>query len=106
MATTKEVTPKHLIPKEPTQVLIRPLISEKSTRLQHSRNTYTFVIAPDASKIDVKAAIEKLYKVKVADVRTMIRKGKARKTKVGYVMRSDVKRALVVLEGETKIDLY
>jgi len=90
----------------PTEVIIKPLITEKSNHQSQTRNTYSFHVAGKASKLDIKKAVEELYNVKVADVRTMVRKGKARKTKVGYVMRSDVKRALVVLEGEAKIDLY
>jgi large subunit ribosomal protein L23 len=87
-------------------VIIRPLLSEKSNRLQHSRNTYTFVVSPDAAKPDIKAAIEKLYSVKVADVRTIVRKGKARRNKVGYIYATNVKRALVTLEPENKIELF
>jgi large subunit ribosomal protein L23 len=47
-----------------------------------------------------------LYNVKVADVRTLTRKGKARRTKVGYVNATDVKRAIVKLAGESKIELF
>ena len=87
-------------------VIIKPLITEKSTHQANTRNTYAFQVAPKADKLEIKAAIEKLYNVKVADVRTLVRKGKARRTKVGYVNGSDVKRAIVKLAGESKIDLF
>ena len=91
---------------EPTAVIIKPLITEKSTHQANTRNTYAFHVNSKADKLEIKAAIEKIYNVKVADVRTLNRKGKARRTKVGYVNRTDVKRAIVKLEGESKIELF
>jgi large subunit ribosomal protein L23 len=91
---------------EYANIIIKPLITEKSTHQANVRNTYAFQVAPKADKISIKAAIEKLYNVKVADVRTLTRKGKARRTKVGYVAGSDVKRAIVKLVGESKIELF
>ncbi|MGN6504361.1 MAG: 50S ribosomal protein L23 [Tepidisphaeraceae bacterium] len=91
---------------EYTNVIIKPLITEKTTHQANVRNTYAFEVAPKADKIAIKGAIEKLYNVKVADVRTLTRKGKARRTKVGYSMASDVKRAIVKLAGDSKIELF
>lgn len=91
---------------EYANVIIKPLITEKTTHQANVRNTYAFQVAPKADKTEIKAAIEKLYNVKVADVRTLTRKGKARRTKVGYVMATDVKRAIVKLAGESKIELF
>ena len=91
---------------EYANVIIKPLITEKSTHQANARNTYAFQVAPKADKLEIKAAIEKLYNVKVADVRTLVRKGKSRRTKVGYVSGSDVKRAIVKLAGESKIELF
>lgn len=87
-------------------IIIKPLITEKSTHQANARNTYAFQVDGKADKTEIKAAIEKLYNVKVADVRTLVRKGKARRTKVGYVNATDVKRAIVKLAGESKIDLF
>ena len=87
-------------------IIIKPLITEKSTHQANTRNTYAFHVPPKADKIAIKQAIEKLYNVKVADVRTLTRKGKARRTKVGYTTASDVKRAIVKLAGESKIELF
>ena len=89
-----------------TQVIIKPLVTEKSTRLQHTRNAYAFEVANGANKHQIKQAVEKLYNVKVADVRTMVRKGKPRRTKTGMTHTSNWKRAVVVLAGESKIELF
>jgi large subunit ribosomal protein L23 len=91
---------------ETTQVIIKPLVTEKSTRLQHTRNAYAFEVAGNANKHQIKLAVEKLYNVKVADVRTMTRKGKPRRTRTGITHTSNWKRAIVVLAGESKIELF
>ena len=89
-----------------TQLIIRPLVTEKGTQQSEALNTYAFRVHPRANKTTIKAAIEKLYNVKVADVRTLNRKGKARRTKVGYTTTGDWKRAIVKLEGDSKIELF
>lgn len=89
-----------------TQLIIKPLVTEKTTHQGETRGTYAFHVHPAADKVSIKAAIEKLYNVKVADVRTLVRKGKARRTKTGYTTSSDIKRAIVKLEGDSKIDLF
>jgi len=60
----------------------------------------------DANKPQIKQAVEKLYSVKVADVRTMSRKGKPRRTRTGMSKTSDWKRAIVVLDEGSRIELY
>lgn len=89
-----------------TEVIIKPLITEKSNHHAQTRNTYAFHVSGKASKLDIKKAIEELYNVKVVDVRTMVRKGKARRTRAGYVNETNVKRALVKLHDESKIELF
>lgn len=89
-----------------TQVIIKPLVTEKSTHLSQTKNTYAFHVADAASKIDIKKAVEELYNVKVVDVRTLVRKGKSRRTRAGYINGPDVKRALVTLHEESKIELF
>jgi large subunit ribosomal protein L23 len=91
---------------EATKVIIKPLITEKTNRQANARNTYAFHVHPKADKIAIKGAIEELYSVKVEDVRTLVRKGKARRTKVGYTQGSDVKRAIVKLAEDSKIELF
>ena len=89
-----------------TDVIIKPLITEKSTHQANVRNTYAFHVHSKADKTEIKGAVEKLYNVKVTDVRTLVRKGKARRTKTGYVDNTNVKRAIVVLAEDNKIELF
>ena len=89
-----------------TDIIIKPLVTEKSTRMQQTRNEYAFHVHKSANKPEIKLAIEKLYEVKVLEVRTMTRKGKARRTKKGEVHAADWKRAIVKLDENSKIDLF
>ncbi len=89
-----------------TNVIIKPLVTEKSTHQQTTRNVYTFMVHPEANKPQIKQAIEKLYEVKVADVRTQVRKGKPRRSKFKVTTGSDWKRAVVVLEENSRIELF
>jgi large subunit ribosomal protein L23 len=87
-------------------VIIKPLITEKSTHQQNTRNAYAFQVHKDANKNQIRQAIEQLYSVKVTDVRTITRKGKPRRTKTGIAHASNSKRAIVVLEENSKIELF
>lgn len=89
-----------------TQVIIKPLVTEKSTHQQQTRNAYAFKVHPDANKPQIKQAVEKIYNVKVVDVRTMTRKGKPRRSKYKVVHGSNWKRAVVVLDENSRIDLF
>ena len=89
-----------------TNVIIKPLITEKSTHQQATRNSYAFQVHTGANKHQIKDAVEKLYNVKVADVRTMTRKGKPRRSKYKVVHASNWKRAVVVLDENSRIDLF
>jgi large subunit ribosomal protein L23 len=89
-----------------TNVIIKPLITEKSTHLQTTRNTYVFEVNAAANKHQIKTAVESLYSVKVEDVRTMNRRGKPRRTKLRLVHGSDWKRAIVKLAENSTIDLF
>lgn len=89
-----------------TNVIIKPLITEKSTHLQTAANTYAFQVNPGANKHQIKQAVEQLYSVKVADVRTMNRKGKPRRSRYRMTKTSDWKRAVVVLAEGSRIELF
>jgi large subunit ribosomal protein L23 len=89
-----------------TYIIQRPLITEKGTFQSNELNTYSFRVHPKASKTDIKQAVEKLYNVKVEDVRTLVRKGKPRRTKTGYQTTSETKRAMVKLAADSKIELF
>jgi large subunit ribosomal protein L23 len=93
-----------------SEILIKPIVSEKSNRLSEKRNTYAFRVSRKANKLEIKQAVEAFYNVKVEDVHTMVvpRKAKNRMTKAGYIQGSKpaYKKAYVtVAEGET-IDFY
>jgi large subunit ribosomal protein L23 len=89
-----------------TEIIVKPLVTEKSTQQQSFGNTYSFMVAPSANKSEIKKAVEKLYNVKVTDVRTLNRKGKPRRSKTKIVHTSDWKRAIVTLEENSKIELF
>lgn len=86
-------------------IIRKPLLTEKSTVGMSDLNTYTFEVARTATKDEIKAAVETLYGVKVAGVRTQVRKGKLRRLKFGYSQEQGTKKASVrVAEGQ-KIEL-
>ena len=87
-------------------VIIKPLVTEKSTHQQNTRNAYAFQVHAGANKQQIKQAVEKLYDVKVVDVRTMNRKGKPRRARHRMTTTSDWKRAVVVLEEDSRIELF
>ena len=82
-------------------VILSPHITEKSTMLSE-QNAVVFKVAKDASKPEIKAAVEALFNVKVTGVNTMVTKGKTKRWKGQPYQRSDSKKAIVTLaEGET-----
>ena len=88
-------------------VIVRPVVSEKSYMLLDD-NVYTFVVAPTASKPEIRDAIEAIFGVTVLKVNTLNRKGKRKRNRrnMTFGKRSDTKRALVTLaEGDT-IELF
>lgn len=87
-------------------VIIKPLVTEKSTHQQESRNVYAFQVRQSANKVQIRRAIESLYKVRVLDVRTMNRKGKPRRSRAGASRTSDWKRAIITLDENSRIELY
>jgi len=92
--------------KNPRDIILNPVVSEKSYDLIEDRNTYTFEIDPRANKTEVKQAIESIFGVTVSRVNTQNRKGKLKRT--GYVVgkRPDRKRALVTLADGDEIDIF
>ncbi len=93
--------------REPTSVIIRPVVSEKSYALM-DRNTYVFVVDPRATKIEVRKAVEEAFGVHVDKVNTLVRKGKATRNRRTNTKghRPDTKRAIVTLHPGDKIDLF
>lgn len=91
--------------KDPRDVLIAPVVSEKSYGLL-DENKYTFIVRPDANKTEIKIAVEKIFGVTVTAVNTQNRKGKTRRTRVGTGKRADVKRAIVSVAPGQSIDIF
>ena len=84
-------------------IILKPVVSEKSYALS-DRGQYTFVVAPNANKVQIKQAIEEIFNVKVTNVNTLNRAGKKQRTRTGQ--RVNQKRAIVtVAEGQT-IDIF
>ncbi len=86
---------------DPRDILLAPVISEKSYGLLEEKK-YTFVVAPDANKTEIKIAVEKVFGVTVVSVNTLNRQGKRKRTRTGYGKRKDTKRAIVTLSAESK----
>jgi large subunit ribosomal protein L23 len=95
---------------KPADVLIKPIVTEKSNKLSDKSRTYAFRVAKKANKIEIKKAVEEFYGVTVINVNTVVVPGKhkSRFTKAGFIsgVKPSFKKAYVtVTEGET-IDLY
>jgi large subunit ribosomal protein L23 len=90
--------------KDPRDVIIRPVVSEKSYGLI-DQGKYTFEVAPEATKTEIKIAIERIFDVQVDRINTLNRQGKTRRTRFGMGKRKDTKRAIVTLKSGT-IDIF
>jgi large subunit ribosomal protein L23 len=91
--------------KDPRDVLIAPVVSEKSYGLLDA-NKYTFLVRPDANKTEIKIAVEQVFSVKVTSVNTLNRPGKTRRTRYGVGRRKSTKRAIVSLAEGHRIDIF
>lgn len=88
--------------KNPYSIILHPLRTEKGSKLQEKENKYTFVVNRYANKVEIKKAVEEIYKVKVDRVNTMNMLGKWRRVRLVEGKRPDWKRAVVQLKkGET-----
>lgn len=86
------------------KIILGPVISEKTAALAESANQVVFKVTRDAQKPEIKEAVEQLFKVKVESVRTLVVKGKTKRTRYGMGSRSDWKKAYVRLEQGQDID--
>ncbi len=87
-------------------VIKKPLVTEKGTHQSQALNAYAFEVAPEASKAQIKQAVERIYNVKVVEVRTANRKGKPRRTGMRWGKTRHWKKAVVVLHPDHHIDLF
>ena len=89
----------------PRDILLRPIISEKTYRLADD-GKYTFLVPQEANRTEVRQAVEAIFGVKVTGVNTLNRQGKRRRTRTGWGKRADTKRAIVTLADGDRIDIF
>ena len=92
---------------DPRDVIIKPVVSEKSYNLLDA-NAYTFIVHPDANKIEIRQAVESIFNVRVSKVNTHNRNGKRKRNRrsFSYGKRPDTKRAVITLVEGDRIDLF
>ncbi|MEM1226207.1 MAG: 50S ribosomal protein L23 [Planctomycetota bacterium] len=98
--------PERKVKLEPHQVLLKPLVTEKGVHRATRNNQYAFQIHRDATKLDVRQAVEALFDVKVEKVRTQTRKGKSKRFKYRIGRTADWKKAIVQLHEDHRIDFF
>ncbi|MEX0953062.1 MAG: 50S ribosomal protein L23 [Nitriliruptoraceae bacterium] len=91
--------------KDPRDVILRPVISEKTYGLI-DQNKYTFIVDPRSNKTEIRQAIEKIFDVKVTSVNTMNRMGKRKRRGIIVGKRPDLKRAIVTVAEGDEIELF
>ena len=89
----------------PREIIIRPLMTEKSMRQKEEQNVVTFKVRPDANKVEIRSAVESVFNVKVASVRTASYEGKLKRMGRHQGRRPDWKKAVVELQPGHKIEL-
>ena len=94
--------------RDPREVIVRPVVTERSMELSTNESDpqYAFIVAKDANKVEIKNAVEKLFKVSVAQVNTMNYRGKARRVGRHLGRRPAYKKAIVRLADGESIDVY
>ena len=91
--------------RDPRAVILRPIMTEKSMRQKEELNTVTFRVRPDANKVEIRTAVESVFNVKVAAVRTASFEGKLKRMGRHEGRRRDWKKAIVTLQPGHKIEL-
>ena len=92
--------------RDPRQIIIRPVVTERSTELADDRGKYTFIVHPSANKIEIKNAVQSLFEVKVKDVHTANFRGKVRRVGRSEGKKAAYKKAVVTLAEGERIDVY
>ncbi len=88
-----------------TEIIRRPLITERNMHRSEVRNQYTFEVVPSANKIQIRLAVEKLFNVRVTNVNTVNFKGKKKRRGMHLHMAGKMKKAVVTIHADDKIDL-
>lgn len=91
---------------EPHQVIFRPLVTEKGVHQAEKLNAYAFEIHPNATKADVRNAVQSLWNVRVVEVRTQTRRGKPRRSRILVGHTTDWKKAIVQLHEDDRISFF
>ena len=91
--------------REPREIVVRPLMTEKSMRLKDEQNVVTFQVVPDANKVEIRQAVETIFNVKVRAVRTSAVEGKLKRMGRHAGRRPSWKKAVVTLQPGHKIEL-
>ena len=93
--------------KDPRDIILKPVVSEKSYGLLDD-NTYTFLVAPSANKIEIRQAVEEIFNVRVSKVNTLNRQGKRKRNRKAWTLgqRASSKRAIVTLVEGDSIPLF
>lgn len=89
-----------------TDVLVRAIVTEKTTMMSEEKNKFVFEVAKNANKAQIKSAVEQYFGVKVLDIRTMSVRGKPKRMGIHSGYRPSWKKAIVTLNPEDKIDLF
>lgn len=92
--------------RDPRSIILSPIVTEKALKLKEKFNIYTFRVAQDANKIEIKHAVETLFKVKVVGVNTQFYKGKPRRLGRYEGYKSDWKKAICKLKEGAKIEIF
>jgi large subunit ribosomal protein L23 len=92
--------------REPRSIIKRPIMTEKADQLKTAHNKYSFEVALDANRIDIKRAVEELFRVKVLKVTTQRIRGKIKRMGRFEGKRPDWKKAIVTLAEGNKIDIF
>jgi large subunit ribosomal protein L23 len=87
-------------------IILRPLVTEKGSRLRETGNKYLFSVAPVANRVEIKRAVEEIFNVKVKSVKTLVVRGKVKRMGAFEGKRPDWKKAVVTLEEGHSIDLF
>jgi large subunit ribosomal protein L23 len=92
--------------REVHDIIISPLVTEKSTTQREGQNQYSFKVNKRANKIEIKGAVERLFKVKVREVRTATIRGKVKRLGRRFGKRPDWKKAIVIVKEGDRIDFF
>ncbi len=94
------------MPEQHFKTIERPVVTEKTNLLREELNQYVFQVRRDANKVEIRQAVEKLFGVRVIDVRTANVRGKVKRMRRGYGKEPNWKKAIVTLDDEDSIPLF